>query len=554
MGITDRRAGLFFAFFLFALVVVVIRVGWIQAVQGDELRDSAKGQQLNTVPLPALRGTIYDRNGKELAISENTYTVEAYPVYIEKSRKAARDVGRILGLPVRELEETFATDETYVPLAKNVDVSKAERLRDLGLGGIGLLATTRRVYPQGPLAAPVIGIVGGENYDGQSGIEAYADTTLKGADGELEVLTDNRGQPMERRTIVETVAGSDLRLSLDAGLQTHVEGVLSSIASTYKAKGVSIVAMDPQTSEVLAMASYPGFDPAKLDKARAEDMRDHSVGINYEPGSTFKAITVAGALEDGLVNPGTTFHLPSEIQVADRVIGEAHARPPITASVSEIVAQSSNVGAILVGQQLGGKRFDQWVKKFGFGEATGISYPGEEIGIVPGYEDYSGASMGNLPIGQGISVTPMQMVAAYAAIANGGVLRPPRLVIERDGVPVPEEKGERIISKQTAAQLRTMLEGVLGAGGTASEVSVPGYTLAGKTGTAEKAENGVYVEEYVASFIGFAPADNPRLLVAVVVDEPEGENAGGVVAAPAFGQIASFALPYLGIPASDPAN
>jgi len=209
---------------------------------------------------------------------------------------------------------------------------------------------------------------------------------------------------------------------------------------------------------------------------------------------------------------------------------------------------------VKIGQRLGEKRFDGWVHRFGFGKPTGISYPGEEIGIVPGYKDYSGASIGNLPIGQGISVTPMQMVAAYAAVANGGILRPPRLIGKRDGKTVPVDKGTRIIRKSTAAQLRQMLEGVLEAGGTASEVSVPGYTLAGKTGTAEKAlvdGSGYSETDYVASFIGFAPAEKPRLLVAVVVDSPRGATAGGVVAAPAFGQIASFALPYLGIPGDE---
>jgi cell division protein FtsI (penicillin-binding protein 3) len=242
------------------------------------------------------------------------------------------------------------------------------------------------------------------------------------------------------------------------------------------------------------------------------------------------------------------FHLEPTIQVADRTIEESHPRGPVDLSVADILAQSSNVGAVTVGLKLGATAFSQWVGRFGFGRPTGIDFPAEERGIVPSYDDYSGSSIGNLPIGQGLSVTPVQMAAAYAAIANGGILRSPQLLERVDGQPVTEPHGRRVIRPGVAAQIRQMLEGVLAPGGTASEVSVPGYALAGKTGTAQKAVDGGYSESaFVASFIGFAPAMNPRLLVAVIVDEPQGDIYGGSVAAPAFGEIASFALPYLGI-------
>jgi cell division protein FtsI/penicillin-binding protein 2 len=232
------------------------------------------------------------------------------------------------------------------------------------------------------------------------------------------------------------------------------------------------------------------------------------------------------------------------------VIEDAEARPTVTLTVAEILAQSSNVGAATIGLGLGSEKFSRWISRFGFGHPTGIQYPAEERGLVPSLDEYSGSTMGNLPIGQGLSVTPIQMVAGYTAIANGGMLRPPQLIKAVDGEPVQEPKGRRVIESQVAAEIRTMLEGVLAAGGTASEVSVPGYTLAGKTGTAQVAENGTYSKtKYVASFIGFAPAQDPRLLVAVIVDEPQGEIYGGSVAAPAFGRIAAFALPYLGVPA-----
>jgi cell division protein FtsI/penicillin-binding protein 2 len=307
--------------------------------------------------------------------------------------------------------------------------------------------------------------------------------------------------------------------------------------------------MNPRNAEVLAIANWPAYDPNDVGSASEAELANRATGFTYEPGSTFKAFTVAAALEEGIVEPSTAFRLPSTIKVADREIEEAHARPPVTLTVAEILAQSSNVGAVTIGLGLGKERFDHWIHEFGFDEPTGIDFPAEEQGIVPALEEYSGSSMGNLPIGQGLSVTPLQMAAAYSAIANGGTLRTPRLIEQVNGEPVGNDSdGRRVISKRTSARLRSMLEGVVTAGGTASEVSVPGYVLAGKTGTAEKAENGTYSEtDYVASFVGFAPAENPKLLVAVVVDEPLYVHTGGEVAAPVFGEIAEFALPYLGI-------
>jgi cell division protein FtsI/penicillin-binding protein 2 len=275
---------------------------------------------------------------------------------------------------------------------------------------------------------------------------------------------------------------------------------------------------------------------------------NRATGLNYEPGSTFKAFTVSAALEEKLVTPSTTFTLPPTIRVADRTIKDAEERGTETMSVAEILARSSNVGAVTIGLRLGAEKFSKWVDRFGFGRQTGLGFPGEESGIVPKLSQYSGSTMGNLPMGQGAAVTPMQMVAGYTAIANGGILRPPQLIKRIGENQVHEPKGHRVIKSIVASEVREMLEGVLAPGGTASEVSVPGYTLAGKTGTAQVAENGAYSKtKYIASFIGFAPAQNPKLLAAVIVDQPQGEIYGGSVAAPAFGKIAAFALPYLGV-------
>jgi cell division protein FtsI (penicillin-binding protein 3) len=408
--------------------------------------------------------------------------------------------------------------------------------------------SSRRVYPEGKLAAPVIGTVGVDS-EGLAGLEAGEDDLLGGANGERQVVLDGLGNEIERDTLSGAEQGEDLRLTIDAGIQARTEEVLAGLAQTYQPKRATAIVMDPRNAEVLAMADWPSFDPSDPASASPEALRSMATGFTYEPGSTFKAFTVAGALSERLVTPSTVFYLPIEIQVADRSISDAEDRGPESLTVAQILAQSSNVGAVKVGLELGTERFDRWVRRFGFGDPTGIAFPGEERGIVPALSEYSGSTIGNLPIGQGLSVTPIQMAAGYAAIANGGVLRPPRLILEEGETAVDAPRGHRVISTQTAGQLTQMLEGVLAPGGTASEVSVPGYTLAGKTGTAEVAVDGGYSEtQFVASFVGFAPANDPRLLVAVVVDEPQGSYYGGEVAAPAFGEIAKFALPYLEIP------
>jgi cell division protein FtsI (penicillin-binding protein 3) len=326
--------------------------------------------------------------------------------------------------------------------------------------------------------------------------------------------------------------------------------VLKSVGQQWKPKGATAIVMDPNTGAILALANWPAVNAnAPAEDAPPYARQNRAIGATYEPGSTFKAFTVAAALEDGKVTPDTAFDLPPELQVADRTIKDAESHGYESLSVSNILKVSSNIGAVLIAKRVGTTPFDAWIHKWGFGKPTGVDLPGEQRGIVLPLKNYSGATMGNLPIGQGIAVTPMQMAAGYAAIANGGILRPPHIVASVGGKATKEPAGHRVISAATAASLRTMLEGVLGPGGTASGAAIPGYDLAGKTGTAEKAIAGGYSKDkYVASFVGFAPAKQPKLLVSVMVDEPNGDIYGGQVAAPAWKEIVNFALGYLKIP------
>ncbi|MGN6868911.1 MAG: peptidoglycan D,D-transpeptidase FtsI family protein, partial [Solirubrobacteraceae bacterium] len=362
--------------------------------------------------------------------------------------------------------------------------------------------------------------------------------------GLRRIVSDAIGQAISIEDPRTTDPGKTVALTIDSGLQQEVERVLAQVGSTYSPKSATAIAVNPTNGAILALANWRS---AAADSSAGPD--DLAIGLNYEPGSTFKAITVAGALEDGLVTPTTPFDIPPVLQVADRQIHDAESHGYVTYSVANILKYSSNIGADLIGMKLGAPRFNYWVRRFGFGSKTGVDLPGEQSGIVLRLSQYSGSSMANLPFGQGESVTPMQMVAAYDAIANGGILRPPHVVQSVGGKSQPLPPGHRIITPTTAQELRDMLRGVFADGGTASGAEIRGYDMAGKTGTANIAIDGHYSDSaYVASFIGMVPTDHPRLLVAVVVNQPQGSIYGGSVAAPAFQQIVGWAVPYLGLP------
>ncbi len=552
----NRRLRLLVAVFAVVFVAAFARVAWLQAVKAQTLDHLATSQNREQVEVPARRGTIFDRSGVQLARGEPATTVYANPRQIVDPREAAIAVGRALDLDPGKLYPLL-TDRSrgFVYLQRKADPEKAEALQAQEIAGIGFQAEERRVYPQRGVAAEVVGFAGTEN-KGLSGLELQLDGQLAGRTGSKTIVRDPFGRTIDVVASKQVKNGKDVFLAVDHTIQGQVERVLRRARARWSAKSATAVVLDPKTGGVLALAVEPGFDAnayPRVAKSNEERLRNRAVTDTYEPGSTFKIVTVGGALESNVVSPSTKFRLKYKIPVADRIIHDAVPRGTQTMTVSQILTRSSNVGVVTLAQQLQRDRLNDWIHRFGFGRKTGIDYPGESPGIVLRPEEWSGSTIGNVPIGQGIAVTPIQMAAAYGAIANEGVWIQPHLVDRIDGKRRPEIKRRRVLSAGTAHELTRMLRGVVeeGSGTTAQ---VPGYRVAGKTGTAAKPEpTGGYSDtRYVASFVGFAPASRPRLVVLVAIDEPRGAIWGGVVAGPVFAEISEFVLPYLEIPPDRP--
>ena len=537
----NRRIRLLLVFFVVAFAATFGRAFWLQAVQAQPLDRMARGQHDVTVDVPAARGSIVDRNGVELAIGRQAITVYANPRHVADPRATAIAAGRVLRIDPERLYPKLADrSRGFVYLARKADPRRAEALKALDLTGLGFYPEERRVYPQGPVAAHVLGFAGLDNR-GLAGLELALDRTVGGRDGRQTVVRDAFGRTINVVSAVPAIEGRNVRLTLDNTLQANAQSILLRTVRRWGARAASAVVLDPQTGEVLAMASEPGFDANRFPETTRDVQRNRAVTDTYEPGSTLKVVTVAAALSEGFVTPASSFTLPPSIRVSDRVIHEAHREKTEVMTVAGILSRSSNVGTVRLAELLGRTRLETWVERFGFGRKTGIDFPGETRGILPFY--WSGSTIGTLPIGHGIAVTPVQMAAAYAAVANGGVWIRPRLVADRPA------KRRRVISRHVSDQLMSMLRDVV-IEGTGQEAEVEGYQVAGKTGTAAKPDprGGYSKSRYVASFVGVVPASAPELVVLVTVDEPRGAYWGGTVAAPAFQEIARFALQYLEIP------
>jgi cell division protein FtsI (penicillin-binding protein 3) len=547
--LVNRRIRLLLAALTLAFGGLLLRATWLQGVRAQSLSRLGQTQHREPVTLPALRGTLYDRVGLELGLGEQATTVFANPKQIANPRRAAIAVERTLGLDANRVLPLLADrSRGFVYVERQADPAQAAALRRLKLPGFGFYPEAKRTYPQGSVGAQVLGYVGVDG-NGLSGLELQFDHALSGKAGKETIVKDPAGRVLEVQQQRPEVPGRDVFLTLDHNIQANAEEVLRATVHKWHAKSASAIVLDPRTGAVLAMAVQPGYDANRYPSAPGDLQRNRTVTDTYEPGSTFKLITVAAALSDRLVSPSTRFTLPYSLHVADRVIHDAEQRGTVNYSVAQILAHSSNIGAIELAEMLGRTRLSRWISRFGFGRVTGIDFPGESPGIVLPPDKWSGSTIGNVPIGQGIAVTPVQMAAAYAAIANRGVWSRPHLVDHVMGGGRPSLYHRRLVSRGIAHELMLMLEDVV-AEGTGQYAAIPGYQVAGKTGTAQKPDShgGYATGRYVASFVGIVPASRPRLVVLVTVDEPQGAIFGGVVAAPVFQQIARFDLQYLEVP------
>jgi cell division protein FtsI (penicillin-binding protein 3) len=544
--LANRRIRLLGAVFALVFSIAFVRAGWLQAIRAQALDRMASNQHRQTIDVQPHRGTIYDRRGLELAIGSPAITVYADPGQIRDPRAVAVAAGQTLGLDPDKLYPLLADrSHGFVYVERQADADKAQALQRRNIVGLGFYPEEKRIYPQQRVGSSVIGYAGVDN-KGLSGLELSLDHVLTGRRGEKTIVKDPFGRTLE---VVGSKPGSDgqnVYLTIDHTIQGQVERILRATQERWQARSASAVVMDPRTGAILALAVEPGFNANRSPNVSDDRKRNRAVTDTYEPGSTFKIVTISAALESGLIKPTTRYRLPPTIQVADRKIHDAEPRGTVTLNVEQILSLSSNVGVVTIAEALGKDRIAHWIRRFGFGRRTGIEYPGESKGIVLPPNKWSGSTIGNVPIGQGIAVTALQMISAYSAIANEGVWVEPHLV-ERvgNGAPVQPVR-RRIMSVGTAHAVRHMLRQVVEEG-TGTTAQVPGYRIAGKTGTAAKPdERGGYSNyKYVASFVGFVPVKNPRLVILVTVDEPKGAIWGGVVAAPAFAEIAKFTTQYL---------
>ena len=551
---TGRRAMALLIVLSLGLSAVILRLTQVQAVSADQYEKLGAGQRIRKISLAAERGAIFDRNGVDLALSVNQQTVWANPKVVPDPVGYAAKLAPILGMDQKLLADRLGQkSHAFVYLARKVDDATAEAVKKLDLEGVDFVPESKRFYPSGTMAAPLLGNVGIDN-DGLAGLEVQYDKKLAGKPGELVVEQDPQGRriPQGYSRLEPAVRGSDLILSLDQSLQYELERALVDAVSAATAKGGLAIVEDTRTGSILAMANVTG-DGAGAARPSSQTEHNRAVTDVYEPGSTNKVITMAGALEEGLVTPETRLTVPDKLPMANAVFEDHEPHPPISWSVTDILVNSSNTGTIMVGQKLGKVELDRYLRAFGFGKKTNIGFPGEPAGLLLDPDHWYVTSMGTVPIGNGLAVSALQMLQVYVTVANGGMYKAPRLVeatIDGDGVrhEVPVEEPRRVISPETAGQLSSMLTQVVSTG-TGTNATVPGYLAAGKTGTARKPLEGArgYSGNYVASFVGFVPSQEPRLAAVVVLDEPT-PIYGGQVSAPVFARIMQYALRLERIP------
>jgi len=556
---------------ILAAIVLLLagRLVQLQGLQPVALADRSGVERVRPITVPAIRGQVLDRNGNPLAVSVAAKNIYAEPRIIKQgacvsgsttpcdARTIAAALAPLLKLDRAALERKLSLDKGFVRLAREVDPALAKRVMALDLPGIGQESTTRRVHPSRDLAAGVLGFTDFEGV-GKAGIELAMQKVLAGRDGQTIARFDAAGRviPTGADTFRPPTPGKDVQLTLDRDLQWYAQQlIVQQVAATQAING-SVIVMDVKTGEVLALATAPTFDP---DNRQAKHlMGNPAISDVYEPGSVNKVITAAAALEDKVVTPQTVIVIPPTLKVANKILHDAEAHGTEHLTFAGVLAKSSNIGTVKVAQKLGPQRIYDIMKSFGFGSKSGLGLPGESPGLMRKPADWSGTSIANIPIGQGVSVNTVQAASVYATLANNGVRVTPSIVKswrDADGhvsYPKPPDT-RRVTSPVVSQQIRTMLEAAVGDQGTAPKAAIPGYRVAGKTGTAQRVATtgpraGYYDGTYTSSFIGMAPADAPRFVAAVILQGTGAKGYfGGQVAAPLFSQIMGFALRSYGV-------
>ncbi len=554
--INRKRIYFLFILFFIAFSLISYRLVSIQYLDASRYRSYAQFQHTDEFKLYSKRGKIFDRNGIELAISLIEKTIYANPQEVLDPSYQAEILSGLLDIDKEELELKLSDKEHgFVYLKRKVASEEAEEVANLGLHGIYIQDETKRYYPQDELAAQIVGFTGTDDI-GLYGIEIQYESILRGVDGKAVAEKDVFGNviPGNIKSYIDPVDGKDIVLTIDSQIQYITEKNLEQVCKDYNASGATAIVMDPNSGEIFAMATYPSFDPNNYQDFDANQYKAGAISFTYEPGSTFKVINVAGALENNTVGKDQVFDLPPSIRVSDRIIKEIFRTSNIQYSTREIIQYSSNVGAVMLALSMGDKLYWENMNKFGFGQVTGLELPGEENGIVHDYKTWPASTIGALAIGQSVSVTPLQLLRAVSSIANGGYLIKPTILKEiklgdLNGSGDPDNKIQ-IISNSTSVSIKEMMLAVVD-NGTGTRAQIEGIKVCGKTGTAEKAnENGIGYSEgrSITSFIGFAPYDDPEIAIIVVVDEPTGEERtvwGGTVAAPVFKNIMEYSLNHL---------
>jgi cell division protein FtsI (penicillin-binding protein 3) len=538
------------------LLLVVGRLAVLQGVDGAAYANAAEQDRLRTYPIAALRGAVLDRDGKPFAYTVDASRVVADPTLVPHPARTAKALTALLDVPEAELTEKLSRDGRYVVLAAQISPETTDAIDALEVPGISFEDDPVRLYPAGTVGGQVIGFVGRDGA-GLAGIEQTFQDELAGTDGHRRVEVGSGGNPIPSGIDESTPAtdGDSVTLTLDQDLQYVTEQRLAKACSDGATTRASAVALDVHTGQVAAMASCPGYDPGNYSQTDPALLGNPVVSDVFEPGSVMKAVTLSAALEEGKAKPDSVLTVNGHIAAGDRVVTDAHDHEPIQWTVTGILAKSSNVGTIMLAREVGDEKLEHYLRAFGLGSTTGIELPGESAGILQDSADWTASRAANVPIGQGISVTTLQMASIYQTIANGGVRIDPRIVksVTSAGGRVkeaPEPESTRVISKATADQMAYMLEAVVGPGGTAPLGQIEGFRVAGKTGTAQRANPECNCYEgggYVTTFVGFAPADDPQYVVAVDLERPTSSAEGGQVAAPVFADIMRYALTADGV-------